>query len=91
MSADAHGRNATSNGGGQSKRAQAARLKSDIQDALTGLAAGETTSHQLAGLVRQAIDGGGIYQLLNELDVGRGHTGGVRHRRRSAPQRMPPP
>ena len=44
-------------------------MKSDIQDALTGLAAGETTSHQLAGLVRQAIDGGGIYQLLNELGV----------------------
>ena len=50
MSADAHGRNATSNGGGQSKRARAARLKSDIQDALTGLAAGETTSTQLAEL-----------------------------------------
>ena len=59
MSADAHGRNATSNGGGQSKRASAARLKSDIQNALTGLAAGETTSTRLAELVSQAIDGGG--------------------------------
>ena len=71
MSAAAHGRDATSNGGRQPKRAEVARLKSAIANALTGLTAGKTTGAQLRGLVSQVVNGGGIYKLLNELGGGR--------------------
>ena len=69
MSAAAHGRDATSDGGRQPRRADKARLKSAVADALTGLTAGETTGAQLRGLVSQVVNGGGIYKLLNELGV----------------------
>ena len=69
MSAAAHGRDATSNGVRQPKRAEVARLKSAIANALTGLTAGETTGAQLRGLVSQVVNGGGIYKLLIELGV----------------------
>ena len=55
MSAAAHGRDATSDGGRQPRRADKARLMSAVTDALTGLVQGGDDVFQLRALLAQGL------------------------------------